>query len=61
MSFMIEYLADLMECLDDIREDLTEKLEQDCTTDEGDIVSSVITNLSKSIDEIWFFIREADE
>ncbi len=61
MSFMIEYLTALMECLDDIREDLTEKLEQDCTTDEGDIVSSVITNLSKSIDDIWFFIREADE
>ena len=61
MSFMIEYLTDLMGCLDDIREDLTEKLEQDCTTDEGDIVSSVITNLSKSIDDIWFFIREAEE
>lgn len=61
MSFMTEYLKELMICLDDIREDLTEKLEQDCTADEGDIVSGVITNLSESIDDIAMFLSEASE
>lgn len=61
MNFMTEYLKELMRCLDDIREDLTEKLEQDCTPDEGDIVSGVITNLSESIDDIGMYLSEASE
>lgn len=56
-----EQLQELAGCLDDIREDLTERLEEgDCTADEADLISSIITNLSESIDEIGFFITEAD-
>lgn len=57
-----EQLQELAGCLDDIREDLTERLEEgDCTKDEEDLISSVITNLSESIDDIGFYIAEADE
>lgn len=55
-----EQLEELMAVLDDIREDLTHRLEQDCTIEEADLLSGIITNLSESIDDIGFFIAEAD-
>lgn len=52
-----EQFLEMVECLDDIREDLTERLgEGDCTKDEKDLISSVITNLSESIDCIVMFM-----
>lgn len=54
-------LQDLMTIFDDLREGLTERLEEgDCTKDEEDLLSSLITNVSECIDDIGFFITEAD-
>ncbi len=55
-------LQDLMTIFDDLREGLTERLEEGgCTAEEADLMSSLITNISECIDEIGFFITEAEE
>lgn len=57
-----EQFQELVDCLDEIREDLTDRLEEgDCTKDEEDLISSVITNLSESIDDILMFMTEVSE
>ena len=55
-------LQDLMAIFDDLREGLTERLEEGgCTAEEADLISYLITNVSECIDEIGFFITEASE
>lgn len=51
-------LERLMGQLEDICEDLTEKLESCCFADEEDVLSGVITNLNESIDDIAMFLSE---